>query len=253
MIFLKRCFQSSIKMALTKVRTMASSSFASAAEKFEKGLYAVSYIPGVLFMDYTGVYVNESAPYPDIVEALERRKRRDPEIDNVLTPKLKATSYGDWFSRVILLHSGYFASRERLDDILIRTDKRKVGPQCISASRISLQSALKAMRVELSINMKYYKENLTEIDTDLGYKVTDSVDFNNDLAVRKLEQELFYKMMCKLCGNENADDHIEVDGKEILFDKTYMIRDFSILSFGDNSMMATATRDDYYMVLLLDY
>ena len=99
----------------------SSSQFALIREKFEKKSCYLDDILGNLFMDCFGVYLDESAPYPDIVEIIERLESNAPEKELVLTPKLKATSQGDWDSRVIMLHSGYFESRERFDEILIST------------------------------------------------------------------------------------------------------------------------------------
>lgn len=62
-----------------------------------------------------------------------------------------------------------------------------------------------------------------------------------------MEQELFYKNMCKIFSNgqESIDDDVVIDG---CHQKIYMIRDFKILSFDANDMYATAKRDNYYLV-----
>ncbi|CAF0789999.1 unnamed protein product [Adineta steineri] len=64
----------------------------SMKEKFEHGIYSLDYIPRILGIDITGVYINKNGPYPNEVESLEHK---DWPKHKVLTHKLKASSYGD--------------------------------------------------------------------------------------------------------------------------------------------------------------
>jgi hypothetical protein len=204
-------------------------------------------------MDLSGVCVNESARHIDVMKELERNKKGTDVVKNVPTPKLTATGSGDWLAFVTMVHSGYFSSRDRCDELLIPTDQRVETSQCIKANTISLKGALEKMNIELSVNMDYYLQNTSEMDADLGYKVSDRFQLNNKQAMRKLGDELFYKVLCSVFGKESADDQLEVDGEEKLSEKSFVIRDFNILSSCGNCIRATAVRDEYYLLFIHDY
>lgn len=226
------------------------SSIESILEKFAQGRYSLYSVQSVMSMDTDGVFVNENAPYIDIVQSIENEEAMKA---NVLMPRLKASSYGCWTFRALLLPTDYFESRESLDAIVIEKDKREVGTHCIQASKISIREAIEAMRVELSCNVGYCLQNKIELENELDYKLPDDFDANDALALKKFEQEIFYKTMCKVFGSECGDDEVEVDGNETLYEKSFMIRDFNILSFDGNFMLASATRGNYYFVFYFEY
>lgn len=112
------------------------------------------------------------------------------------------------------------------------------------------------MFIKFSCDMKYYLANKSEIDVDLGRQVDwNSFDPNDAMAVKKLEQELFYENMCKIFGRESDDDdRIEVDVKsEQLYEKSFMLSDFSIYAFDGNELHAIANRGDYYLLFHFDF
>lgn len=230
---------------------MLSLSFESMREKFEDGTYSVYDLPNALFMDHTGVYV-DSAPYPDIPEGQERVENRVSKKKKM--PTLKATSDGDcddWDFKVKVIHTDSI-DRDSLEEMVMSKSDRKVDQvddQCIP--KISVDEALKKMKVTLSIDMKYYLQKTHDLDADLEYKVSDSLKSKDANEMRKLEQELFYKTMCRLFGKENADDQIEMDGKN--YGKSFIIRDFSILTYDGNTMIATARRGDYYLLFRFNW
>jgi hypothetical protein len=59
--------------------------------------------------------------------------------------------------------------------------------------------------------------------------------------------------MCDIFGrsaddNKN-DDQVEVDENTVLYDKSFMLTDFRMLSYHGNQLNATGLRGSYYLVL----
>lgn len=235
------------------MNTMAAASIELIREKFKTYVYKLYSIPNILYADFKGVFVHESAPYPDIVFELDNPYSETAMKGNLLEPRLKAKSYGDWEFSVIVVPANYFESRDQLEERMMEKSFREVGPHCISASEIPIREAMKAMKVDLSTNLDYCLNNKDQIESDLNCKIPHDLEMNNELAVKRLEQEIFYKMMCKIFGRESADDQVVVDGNEQLYEKSFLVRDFSILSFDGNGMIAAATRGDYYLLFFFEY
>ena len=94
----------------------------------------------------------------------------------------------------------------------------------------------------------YYLAHQSELEIDLGRQLPPDFDPSDVQAVKKLEQELFYVNMCKIFGKENDDDIVEVDNAEVLYDKSFMLKDFHILTFDGSDIYATAIRDSLYFL-----
>jgi len=221
-------------------------------EKFKSGVYSIYGVPNVFDMDCAGVYVNESAPYVRLVEAQEDKRGDAALKENTPTSLLRATSHGDWNFRTLLLPTNYFDSREAMEDMIMARGDREAGPYDINAVKISIREAMKAMKVDASCDVDYCLKNKGEVATELNWIIPEDIDASSGLAVKKLEQEIFYRMMCKVFGKEIADDQVEVDGSETLYGKSFMIRDFNVLSFDGNSMFGTARRENDYFVFYYD-
>ena len=54
--------------------------------------------------------------------------------------------------------------------------------------------------------------------------------------------------MCKIFGQENDDDLVEVNNDEVLYNKSFMLKDFHILTFDRSDIYATAIRDSFYLL-----
>ena len=198
-------------------------------------------------MDNNGVYVNPRAPNPDVVDTMERRHEMP---DKVKTPKLKAESMGEWGACVQKVPQDYFKSRDTMDELEIEERDREVNKHCIRAAQISMRKALESIFVTLSCDMDFYVANRMELEADLSRKLSPDEDLNNEQVVKRLEQELFYATMCKIFGLPSTDDKIEMDGKEVLYDKSFMLKDFRVLSYDGNKIRATAERDNYYLLFM---
>jgi hypothetical protein len=107
--------------------------------------------------------------------------------------------------------------------------------------KTSLKEALARLSVTLSCNMSYYLANKCELDKDLNRQISTDVDLEDELVLKKLEQELFYNMMVKLFGT-SADDDVHADGGSILHEKSFMISDIKLLDDDGNEMVITAKR-----------
>lgn len=232
-----------------------SSDLESIRDKFETNVYNLLELQELISMDHEGVYVNEEAPNQDIINFYEHLNNTDKEKGNVPTQKLKATGHADWGFSVRKLPVSYFRSRDVLEELMISKKHRHESKKyCIQAAKMSMREIMNWFFVSCSCNMQYYLANKSELEADLGRSL--SVDFNatDDLEVRRLEQELFYVNMCKIFGTGgDEDDKVEPDGKQILYDKSYMLKDFSVISFDGNEMHATAVRDNNYFIFLTSF
>ena len=223
----------------------------SIKEKLEKNIYSLDSSPRILYMNrIDGIHMNSNAPYPGEKEALDASLlAKDVEIP---TQKLKATSFGDWFCEVRIINSKHFDNREQFDNMYIEKSERTIYSDRVSANRISIQNALQKLGITVSINIDYYLDNPIELENDLNRKIDFNLDFNKE-NLKKLEQELFYNLMCKLFGKgESGDNNVPVeadnDENRALYNKAFMINDFRLLSFDGNDAFATAKRENYYLM-----
>ena len=229
-------------------------------EKFENFEYDLDYTPFLIHMDLQGIYVNADAPYPDFLEEIDMMRETERFGINhcrlkepILMPKLQATCGADWLCDVFKYPAEYFRSRETFDELVLEKELRSFGIECIPGDKISIREALKKMEVSISVNMEYYKQNKSELDEDYGDVISHNIDTNNEHELKRIEQVLFYKLMCNIIGKENDDDCVNIDGVEVLHDKSFMIRDFNILSNDCNQVFASATRDNFYLYLYSEF
>ena len=250
----KYSITSKLLSATVKKAIRNMTSVESIREKFKNGEYSVENLPTLLAVDYKGVvFINPDIPNPDIIDQQERWKNHVHIKELVQMPKLKATCCTEFAFRAVKVPKDYFDSRESFEEMVIETRDRDIGSACIKVDSLSLRTAIKEMKVDMFANMDYYLQNRIELDTDLGRNISSDLDSSDELLLKTLEQELFYKLMCKIFGNDSTDDNVTVDGEKTLYDKSYMINDFRILSFDGNSMFAAARRSDNYLMLCFNY
>jgi hypothetical protein len=206
--------------------------------------------PRILYIDTSGIFINKNAPYPNEIESLEDM---DWERDKIQTYKLKETSYGDLQFKIEMINTKYFDSREMLDKLFVSKDRQT---PFSNMEQISIEDALKYFSIELSCNMDYYLKTNHEIEKDLNRNNV-NIDLNDELAMKKLEKELFYNQMLKLFGEIEAtsdDIIISKDGDDkIFFEKAFILKDFHMLFMDGNYRMATARRGNYYLIFNFVY
>jgi hypothetical protein len=112
-------------------------------------------------------------------------------------------------------------------------------------NKTSLRELLAVLGVDLSCNMSYYLANKSELEKDLKRQIAADVNLEDELVLKKIEQELFYNQMVKLFGTQTADDDVQVDGESILYGKSFMVRDFKKLTSDSNNMLFTAKRENF--------
>jgi hypothetical protein len=211
----------------------------SIKEKFEKNIFKLSNIPRLFLIDYGNVLVNKDAPYPNEIESLEEL---DSESNFVETEKLIAENR-DAQLTIGIISVKHFASRNELDEIYLKSINKKEYSKKIE--KISINKAFELLDVDVSCNIGYYFNNRQELEKDLNRKVNES-----ELKEGKLEQELFYKLMCKWFGNEieSFDDISSDENKDDkVYGKAYMLKDFRVY-YSTNYSYATAQRDEYYLI-----
>lgn len=228
--------------------TTDSNSTMSIKEKFERGIYSLDYIPRILDMDITGVYIDKNGLYPNEVESLEHK---DWPKHKILTPKLKATSYGDWQLNIGMINTTHFEDREKLDDMFVDKSERISSQRCIKVGRISIQKAVKLLRIDFSCNMDWYLKNQHAIEEDLNRQIL-PLNLNDEYFMKSIEQELFYNQMCKLFG-ETEDDQNKPQDDETIYEKCFIVKDFHILHAYENYMFATGQRGNYYLLFWFVY
>ena len=222
----------------------------SIKEKFEKNIYKLENCPRILYMKNAGgIFFNKNTPNPDEKEALEKLVWK---VDEISSQKLKAASYGDWEFEVRMINSDYFESREKLDHMYIEESERTISDCCINVDRIPIEKAMKILGVEVSCNMEYYLHHRSEIEKDVNRR------FDSDLELKQgnlkiLEQEIFYKQMCKLFGSEDCNDKNEANDESSLYEKSFILYDFRWLSYDGNDKFATARRGNYYLLFFSTY
>lgn len=217
--------------------------------KFETCKYNLAELRDIFSLDHEGAYVDPEAPNQDIINYYEHINNTDKDTGNVLTPKLKEARFSGWSLSVRKLPINYFISREALEEMMV-TKKFRETPNkyCIEASKMSIREIMSSFYVPCSCDMDYYLANKSELEADLGRKIDLNASLN-ELEMKRLEQELFYVNMCKIFGaGGNEDDRVEPDGKELLFDKSYMLSDFHVIFFDGNEMHGTAIRDKNYFL-----
>jgi hypothetical protein len=219
----------------------------SIKDKLEKGIYLLENIPRIMDMSgYEGIFINKNLPYPNEIESIENM---DWPRDKVQTHKLKATSYGDWGLDIGMINTKHFENRQKLDEMLLLQVSSYAKKPCQDIERISIQKALDFLGIKLSINMDFYLKNKNELESDLMRKVSD-LDLKNEHIYKKIEQELFYKQMLKLFGDDEkaaAEDHLKIDDDSTLFEKSFILREFHKYLDG-NYMYGSAKRGDYYLL-----
>ena len=159
-------------------------------EKLNKLRCPLQSIPNVLSIDSEGVFINDIEPYEDIIKELERVENHNTLKNYVLTPKLKNTeTHNDWYFCVSMINANYFESKESLDEMLVAKEIREIGSKCIQADKITLREAFKALMVDVSCDMEHYLKNKNELEADLNRSISVDLDVENELVIKKLEQE----------------------------------------------------------------
>lgn len=204
---------------------------------FESGSYSLMEVQRILEIDDSGVYVRKDGLCQNEMESLVNKNWRR---DKVLTPKLKASSYGDYCLTIGMIDAKYFESREKLD--FLYAQEWRCSGRCdpdrpvTTFERISFEEALKFLTVTLSCDMDFYLGNRDEMEKDLGRKL-DNLDLNNNNVMKQLEEELFYYQTIKICGVNEEDEKPAV-----------ILRDFRRLYANGNEWFATAIRGEHYFI-----
>jgi hypothetical protein len=216
-------------------------------EKFECGIYSLMSVPRILDMDYDAVYVNRNRKYPDEIKSLEDLNWNENKL---VTNKLIADSDGEWNCIIGMINRKYFDSREALDKLFVAIDS-------VDRSRekqfhqISLKQALEYLNVRISCNMDYYLSNKKELEKDLNRQI-DNLDLNDEIILKKLEAELFFKQMCELFGEQNEahnhDETPEMCGDDIIYQNSFIIDEFHVYPEHSDFIYATARRGNFYLL-----
>jgi hypothetical protein len=213
----------------------------SIKEKFAKNIFKLSNIPCLFAIDYDKVLVNKNAPHPNEMECLEEL---DVESNLLETEKLIAENR-DAQLKIGIISVKHFESRKELDGIYLKSINQEAYSKQID--KISINKAFELLDVNVSCNMEYYSNNREELEKDLKRKVTNECELKEE----KLEQELFYNLMCKWFGNESESSFDSISKSEIMndkvYEKSYMLQEFCV-HFSTNYYYATAQRENYYLI-----
>ncbi|CAF0908142.1 unnamed protein product [Brachionus calyciflorus] len=212
----------------------------SIKKKLKNNIFKLSNIPCIFSIDYDRVLMNKDAIYPNELESLE--EILDKESGLVETNKLIAQNR-DAQLQIRVISVKHFENRNDFDAIYLKSIDRESYSK--EFEKISINKAFELLDVDVSCNMEYYLNNHDELENDLKRKVNES-----ELKEEKLEQELFYNLMCKCFGNdsESFDDITQNDNKtDNIYRKTCMLKDFRV-NFSTNYYYGTAQRENYYFV-----
>ena len=163
--------------------------------------------------------------------------------------------YDSHFS-IGMINSKHFESREQFDSIVLSQYSGMNELFHNNIEQISFREALKVVELDLWCDMEYYYAHEDEMEKDLGRKVADEEIWYEE---QKLEEELFYKLLCFLFDNsppdqlkdfeeDNIDLSIQSDSKtKHFYNKIFMLKNFRILR-GLGYNFATAQRGSFYLV-----
>jgi hypothetical protein len=93
-----------------------------------------------------------------------------------------------------------------------------------------------------SINLDYYLANWEELEKDLGRKVDKNLE-RTEAEWKRLSDELFYNLMCRIFGGPLDIDQQDQDGKK------FIITDFH--SFDDICLYASGRRGQFYILFMI--
>jgi len=218
---------------------------------FESGRYSLEYAPRVLEIDYSGVYVHKDGPSQDEIKSLEQMNWLE---DRVPKPNLIGDSSGDFSCLVGIISTKHFDNREELDALYSKEYGRS--QPVAEIERISLEKALKLLKVDISCNVDYYSHNLDEMEKDLGRKL-ENFDVNDKELMKDLESELLYNQEVLIFGEESDDDVSRAASQKQKMNrkrkmnneqKSLTLRDFHLLYSDGNDKIATARRGDHYVL-----
>jgi hypothetical protein len=235
-------------------------------EKSQK-TYFLPDAPYIINMKLNQVYINKYAPCPNEQASFDDFMSYWQEA-RVLTHKLIGESYGCWELKVSAIDKRFFESRHELDILFLkqREEENVNESEFKSWERISIRRAISLCRVQIMCNMDYYFEHASELEADLGRQVNIESVRQDAVATKILEQELFYKHMCKLFGaeTENEDDDSikwskveeredDEDWERNIYEKVYMIKEFTILILDGNYVVCSARRGQSYLLFNFTY
>ena len=213
----------------------------SIKEKLESEVYGVSSAPFILKVDgLSYIYINRKGCYPDEKEAFEGN---DLEEDHVITNKFVANANcSDFNFSIAKVKTCHFESREIFDKLSVTRHQEVVSK--LSFNKISIKNVMEKFGVTVSCNMEYYSKNLNELVTDLGRNISD-VELSDSFTNKKLEEELFYKLMSNLIG-EIGEDNLLENGSN----REYILKEFHIFYCTFNTIIGTCKKGNYYLYFL---
>ena len=211
-------------------------------------MVSISHLPYILYMDHIDILLFKYPPYPNELEYFEDKHFKLHQDDEIQTLKLKAKSFGFWEFSVQMINVNNLENRDSFDEMIEPQNQRVLNEYCITEREISIQKVLELMRVKLSANMDYYLKNLHELQIDLNRKILET-----ELTDIKLQQEIFYKLMCKLFGDDEKASIEDGLKQENNYEKSFILKDFRILSYSGDYICATARRGDFYLLFIYIY
>ncbi|XP_018007225.1 uncharacterized protein LOC108665023 [Hyalella azteca] len=229
----------------TPLHTLATrtltSFYSDVQQKLENRTLSLALAPMVMGIDTDDkTYVNKDGFNLDVLKYLQEQEMWYK--NEVLNPKLKASSFGDYYCALMFMPSRYFESREKLDYLYSHVwhgdSSFDPNEPVETIEKIPFEEALKLLTVTLSCNMEYYLANWDEMEKDLGRKL-DSFNPEDESFTKGLERELFYNQVIKIIGESEDDDKATF---------SVMLKDFRALFLEGNDNFATARRGDNYLL-----
>lgn len=158
------------------------------------------------------------------------------QVNLMETSKLKIESGGEWnlTMGVFKWTSPYLESRNTFDD-WVHPREMRTNEELFT--KLTIEEALDKFWIEISIDMNYYLNNRSELESDLNWRI--DWERCSEMVKSKIEKGLFYKQMVNIFGKD-YDYHPRMGYK---FD----LQDFHILANAENSKIATAKRGDYFL------
>ncbi|CAF0707340.1 unnamed protein product [Brachionus calyciflorus] len=213
-------------------------------EKFKENLFSFQNIPRIICMKNSEVFIFKKS---------ERTEPQQYSNDYERDYRLKAFSYGDWQLYISGIKCKYFQNREVFDNLTSVKEMEIDKPKSLEyIPYISIQEALKFLKVDFNCDMDYYLSDLSKIRNDLQQDLSDNL-INENLD--KIQDKLFYVIMCEIfdgCDSDEKESYKNESIKNQANNETgmsFIFSEFRLLYNDKGEKYATARRGEYYIII----
>ncbi|CAF0736543.1 unnamed protein product [Brachionus calyciflorus] len=215
--------------------------------QLKKKRYEPEEMPRVIFAHDKKILIHKNVLECDAMELMMGLEEMNKDMFESSKIKIDIESYGDLFVSNVI-DAKYFDSREEFDHFYVEDPfifSHQFEKKSSYFPTISFDDILNLIELTIFIDLEYYKTKNDELEKDIGRKLDKKLVEMTEEELELLEEELFYKLMCKLYGPEPNGESDDVQ-EEKCYSKKIIFKDFRVLSEHEYKVLATARRGDRY-------